>query len=217
MVDTMLLVFLVVLLPGYQMWRSRTEAARPPRSRSATYVQALIKPALLVALLAFDWLVAGRPISLLGLDWPLSRGGSIGFAIAFAILIALAAIARFRKPSSDHAVREEGAIMHPETTEEVWLFVLFAVTLGVAWELLYRGFLLWALEPHISTVGAIIVAATAYGCAHGYKSAGRFTASIASAFVFTIAYALSRSLWWLMLLHAALPLMGAWLSRSRRQ
>ena len=217
MIDTVLLVCLIVLLPGYQLWRSRTEAARPPRSRSATYVQALIKPALLVALLAIDWLVAGRPISLLGLDWPLSRGSSIGFAIAFAILIALAATARFQKPSSDRAMREEGAIMHPETTEEVWLFVLFAVTLGVAWELLYRGFLLWALEPHIGTVGAIIVAATAYGCAHGYKSAGRFTASIASAFVFTIAYALSRSLWWLMLLHAALPLMGAWLSRSRRQ
>ena len=144
MIDTMLLVCLIVLLPSYQLWRSRIKTARPPRSRSATYVQATIKPASLVALLAIDWLVADRPISLLGLDWPLSHSGSIGFAITFAVLIALAATARFQKPSSDPAMRRDAAIMEPETPEEVWLFILFAVTLGAGWEI--------AL-PRLSAVG----------------------------------------------------------------
>jgi hypothetical protein len=43
-------------------------------------------------------------------------------------------------------------------------------------------------------------------------------ASILSAFVFTVAYALTQSLWWLMVIHAGLPLtaVAAVLRQGRR-
>lgn len=62
--------------------------------------------------------------------------------------------------------------------------------IGIGWELLYRGFLLLALAPWLGTWGAVVLAAVAYGAAQGYKSPGQLTGS----------------LWWLMLLHVAMPL-----------
>jgi membrane protease YdiL (CAAX protease family) len=76
-------------------------------------------------------------------------------------------------------------------------------------QLLYRGFLMLVLTP-----GAVILAALAYGAGHGYKSRGQFAGSIVSAFLFTIGYVLTGSLWWLMLLHMGLPLFGL-ISSSR--
>jgi membrane protease YdiL (CAAX protease family) len=78
---------------------------------------------------------------------------------------------------------------------------------GVAWEVLFRGYLLWALTPRVGIVGAVFVASVAYGVAHGYKSPRQFTSSLVSALLFTIAYALTHSLWWLMLIHGGLPVM----------
>ena len=52
---------------------------------------------------------------------------------------------------------------------------------------------------------AVALAAIAYGAGHGYKNAKQFAGSIAAAFAFTIGYALTGSLWWLIVLHAAAP------------
>jgi membrane protease YdiL (CAAX protease family) len=73
----------------------------------------------------------------------------------------------------------------------------------VGWEILYRGFLLWFLSPYIGIAGAICLASFAYGLARGYQGRRQLVGSIASAFAFTVAFAITRSLWWLMLLHAA--------------
>jgi len=56
----------------------------------------------------------------------------------------------------------------------------------------------------------VTFAALAYGVSHGYKSPAQFGGSIALSFVFAIAYALTLSLWWLMLVHTAAGLFGAW-------
>ena len=46
---------------------------------------------------------------------------------------------------------------------------------------------------------------SAYGAAHGYKNPRQFAGSIAASFAFAIGYALTGSLWWLIVLHAAAP------------
>lgn len=73
------------------------------------------------------------------------------------------------------------------------------------WEILYRGFIL-LLTPNTGLPIAITISALAYGIAHGYRSPKQLIASIVSAFAFTIAYALTHSLWWLIVIHAGLPL-----------
>jgi membrane protease YdiL (CAAX protease family) len=219
MLDFLLLPCLLLLVPGWQMWRSRTEASRPPESRSARYHRAILVALALAALLAVDWLVAGRPVAALGLDWPITRAGLIGLAIAALLLIALAATAwldrRPADPERTAKTDEATAMLRPETPGELRLLLLFLPIAGLMWELLYRGYLLWALTPALGTIGAVIVAALAYGLAHGIKSPGQVGASLASALAFTIGYALTHSLWWLIVLHIGLPLLGLWLARRR--
>jgi membrane protease YdiL (CAAX protease family) len=65
------------------------------------------------------------------------------------------------------------------------------------------------LDIALAVAGAILVVATAYGLAHGLKSMPVLLGSLASALAFTIGYALTHNLWWLILLHTGLPLIGA--------
>lgn len=74
--------------------------------------------------------------------------------------------------------------------------------------MLYRGFLLAVLIPHIGALAAISSAALAYGLAHGYKSPRQLIGTVA-AFIFTIAYYLTESLWWPMLIHAGMGMLVA--------
>jgi hypothetical protein len=53
-----------------------------------------------------------------------------------------------------------------------------------------------------------VVAATAYGGAHGFRDIRQFGGSVVSALAFTMGYALTHSLWWLILIHTALPLLA---------
>ena len=57
-------------------------------------------------------------------------------------------------------------------------------------------------------MAAVCIAALTYGAAHGYKNRTQFVASVISAFVFTIAFVLTGSLWWLMLIHTAIGIAG---------
>src|SRR5471032_1066689 len=44
-----------------------------------------------------------------------------------------------------------------------------------------------------------------YGAGHGFENVKQFLGSIVAAFAFTVEYALTGSLWWLIVLHAAAP------------
>ena len=55
----------------------------------------------------------------------------------------------------------------------------------------------------------MLVAGISYGCGHGYHGARQLAASMLMALVLTAAYVLSGSLWWLIAIHVALPLMSA--------
>jgi len=87
------------------------------------------------------------------------------------------------------------------------------------WEVLYRGFLLLVLTPVIGLPLAIAASALAYGIGHGYENPKQLIGSIISAFFFTIAYAWTQSLWWLILVHVFIPLstIPAVMRAQRRQ
>ena len=54
---------------------------------------------------------------------------------------------------------DEAAALLPETRTELWLFILFSLVIGAAWEVLFRGYLIWVLEPRLTTFGAVTAAA----------------------------------------------------------
>jgi len=105
----------------------------------------------------------------------------------------------------------------PQDRDETRAYLAFTPFAGFGWEILYRGFLLWWLAPLVGIIAAVSISSLAYGLAHGWQSQAQGIGSIVSAFLFTIGYALTGSLWWLIAIHTALPLVGllaAWRART---
>lgn len=212
MLDGILAGLLIVVVPAWAMWRSlRARGATTNRMRR--YLVSGLLIAALLGLLCFDWIYAQRPPASLGLDIPLSSGGEIGLLIAGALFLVAAVAGGIKslkgKTAADRKQqRNDGNDILQRDRRELTSFLCLSLLLGGGWELLYRGFLVWFLVPLTGTVGAVCVAALAYGAAHGYQGRKQFIGSIVSAFIFTIAFVLSGSLWWLMIVHTAAAVAG---------
>ncbi len=202
--DNVLLAALLVLVPANSLWRSLAPR-KTKLPRMTRYGRTIAIVGVLLALLAADWSLTGRSLASLGLDSPPSPAGWIGLAVAIALIAGMVVMVRKGPRRGSEA---DAAALMPQSPLEKQVFILFSLMVGIGWELLYRGFLLWALTPWLTLAGAIPVAAIVYGLAHGYQSRRLFTGSLISAFFFVGGYAATGSLWWLMLLHSALPLVG---------
>jgi membrane protease YdiL (CAAX protease family) len=213
LLDGLLVACLVVVLPGYMLWRSIAGRGKPAKPKLGRYLRSGGIALTLDALVWIDWSLQRRSADALGIG-SITTPGLIGLGIGVCAVVALGlgvvVQLRFAKPETRKILDD----MLPTTSSEFVAFVAFVLVLGTSWELLYRGFLLWALTPQIGMIASVVVAASAYGVAHGYKNARTFAASLLSAFVFTIGYALTKNLWWLMVIHCSLPLMGAFAARS---
>lgn len=214
MLDHLLAILLLGVVPIRALWRSRTNqpSSKPKTTR---YLTTISMVAGLLILLTVDWLAMGRAAMALGLGTPRTTPALIGLGVAAALLAVLGLVSRRGSASARADVVQARRELLPETPSEVRLFLLFAAAVGFGWEVLYRGFLLLYLQPHIGLTGAVVTAALAYGLAHGFKGWGQFAGSIVAAFAFTIGYAMTGNLWWLILLHTALPLLGLFTGRLR--
>jgi membrane protease YdiL (CAAX protease family) len=213
MIDYILAIVLIGAVPARTLYKS-LRSERSKVNRPKVYIKSGAVILGLLVLLCYAWLHAGRAPTPLGLDIPLSERGMVGLAIAVALLVTLAIVEivrkRRRQGADDEKAKEklEKNDLLPHTRRELTLFLSFALLAGCGWELLYRGFLIWFFVPHVGTIIAVCIAALAYGLAHGYKSRMQFLGSIVSAFAFTIAFVLTGSLWWLMLIHTAAGVAG---------
>lgn len=208
--------WLVLVFPALQLWRSlRPKTQLPPLPQAASYWRSMRKVGAMLAVLAALMLIGGRGIGELGLDIPVSLFGQWGLGICALLLVGSVVGTWIWEQRLDQAGRDdyhaklEAMDGMPRTPRDLALFALLALFIGIGWELLYRGFLMLVLTPIVGTAGAVVLAALAYGIGHGYQSRGQFIGSIVSAFLFTIGYVLTGSLWWLMLLHVMLPLYAA--------
>ncbi|HEX3365488.1 CPBP family intramembrane glutamic endopeptidase [Phenylobacterium sp.] len=199
--DLVLIACLVVLVPAYQLWRSLKRRGAPKASKLRNYLRTIVMALLLMVPVLAVWIYRGRSWAALGLGLPLA--GMIGLGIA---VIGLAAMAPGMRRMKAADGRPPAALdLLPTTRTELAGFVIMSLLIGFSWEVLYRGYLLWALSPSLGTPLAVLVAAAAYGVAHGYKDVKQFAGSLVSALIFTLAYVATHSLWWLMVIHAGLP------------
>ena len=209
-------LYLVVILPGQKLWQSLQPGAEPKRSRLAAYHASMIRIVILLAILTTLMWWSGRPAAALGLALPMPAAGAWG-VIATGLLLAVMSVGGWlwerklqgEKLAQYQAKMEKASDSMPQTKQELNTFLLMTLFIGCGWELLYRGFLMMVLTPVIGAATAVALAAIAYGAAHGYQSRGQFIGSIVSAFLFTIGYVLTGSLWWLMLLHTLFPVYAA--------
>lgn len=213
MLESLLAAYLLIIMPARSLWRSMNDSATS--ARASRYWKTIAEIAALLKALALISFLGGPSMDSLGLDWPLSRAGFWGLAGALVVLAALWLASNMSSKSltGDKRAELEAKAMEndamPQTASELRMFFVTSLFVGVGWELLYRGFPLAVLIPHVGAPAAISAAALAYGLAHGYKSPGQLAGSIVAALMFTIAYYLTHSLWWLMLIHAGIGVIGA--------
>lgn len=204
--DLALTTLLVVALPGYMMARSIARRGVPDTGdRVRRYHRTIVTAALPCVMLGAIWLVDRRAAAALGLGRP-DRAGWILLGVAVALIAMLGVLAPRTKIPKNPERNATAMAMVPVGARETLWFLVFAVAVGAGWELLYRGYLLWALAPPLGVAGAVAVMALSYGVAHGYRSPRALAGSIASAVLFAAGYALSHSLWWLIVIHIGLPL-----------
>jgi membrane protease YdiL (CAAX protease family) len=151
----------------------------------------------------------GHGATALGFDLPLSAPGKWGLVFAVVLVTGLALFDYMYEKKMSGEKRAEilaklkNVQMLPRTVAELAMFCVSAVFVSAGWEILYRGFLIMALTPVAGIVVAVALSAIAYGAAHGYSNPRQFILSIISALVFTIAFVMTHSLWWLILIHTA--------------
>lgn len=201
MLSTLLGLVLLVAIPARALWRTRRD--KPSRRRIARYKATILQAVALLCVLAVVTYFEDLSAAALGLDVNLGTKGTIGLGIAIVICFGLIMSIVMTK-ATKHA-SDAGDLM-PEDRREISYFVGMALVIGFAWEVLYRGFLLWWLAPLVGVAGAVLLSGISYGLAHGWKDNRQGIGSIASALLFATAYALTGSLWWLILIHTALPL-----------
>ena len=208
--DVLMLVLLVAVMPIRAMLNSfgQRKIAVRAENRLTRYRRSIAIALALTGALAFIWARNSRPIKDLGFDVPLSSSGIIGLILAVVILGALAATSAMSAKRENLEKLELASRTMPRTRKERAWFVILGLVLGFAWELLYRGYLLWLLTPQLGTGVAVSIAAISYGLAHGYENGKQIISSIAAAFAFTVAFALTQSIWWLILIHSTLPIIG---------
>lgn len=215
MLNNLLAVFLLFIFPSLNLWISlRPKKDKPPRALLRRYWSMSWQSLALLAVLWVGSAQSGYALRDLGFDIPLSHTGAwaLGFAVLLLTgLLVAGHIIEHRKTPEARAKSEneilDSPMPWPRNTTEVLAFATSMFIMTAGWEVLYRGFLLLLLTPIIGLPLAVVASALAYGIGHGYKNPKQFLASIISAFVFTIAYAWTHSLWWLILIHVGLPLL----------
>lgn len=209
-----LALLLVVALPWRALRASRS--GKPARSRARRYIETIAEIVALLLGLAVVATLNGAGAADFGLAWPPPRAGLVGVLIAALLIAGLVGATLFLKPRRGSAREDEAMRQLPQGRDELLAYLAFTPFAGFGWEILYRGFLLWWLTPLVGIAGAVVIASLAYGLAHGWKSRADGLGSLVSAFLFTIGFAVTGSLWWLIAIHTALPLVGLLAGRRAR-
>ncbi len=214
-----LMAFLLVPLPVFIHWQTRTSAAQAQTApRSALYLSSAL---LLWALAAITAAVAAR--SRMG-------GAALGLVALPPAKLALWTVVTLGAGLAVFVLRrllgleETGLLRHliPVTGLEKLGFAALSLTAGFAEELVYRGFLLWALTHATGSVTlAVVVSSALFGIMHAYQDvAGAARAAVVGAILAAPVVA-TGSLVPAMLAHAGMDLvsglvLAAWLVRSER-
>lgn len=213
LLDIIFTLYLLVYFPLDGIRRSRSKKSPQPQLpvlqsywRQGRYVLILLAVLMLVS-----W-SGHHSASQLGLDVPPSIAGTWGLAIVTVLLMTLHVLGKRSeaKMTPEERVKQEAKVRElpfsmPRTRVEIAAYFITMIGMTATWELLFRGYLLLVLTPFTGLPLAIVLAAVAYGAGHGVENVKQFFGSIVASFAFTIGYALTGSLWWLIVLHAAAP------------
>ena len=177
-----LFAVLVTLFEGFVYWpRFRASVATGvPGARVRGYRRIIAGEWLFAIACLGIWLGAGRPLAGLRLTtpsgWPLAAG--VGIIVVMGLLIAQQRRAVARMDDAQRAALRpklgELSYLLPHSPDEAAWFTALSVTAGICEELLYRGYLVWVLQPWLGTMGAMAASIVLFGLGHGYQGKKHF-------------------------------------------
>ncbi|MBI5169877.1 MAG: CPBP family intramembrane metalloprotease [Candidatus Eisenbacteria bacterium] len=214
--DILLLVLILVGLPLRAWFAMRALRAAPaaelPSLRRRLWTRAILSQWLLVAGVLALWVWQRRwwtALNVVARIGPMEIGMLIGIAF-LAILLHRQRAELDRQPEVVSKLRArlmpvEGLM--PDTRAEWPHFAALAVTAGVCEELLFRGFVTWALTHVLPSYEiAAFAQAALFGLAHAYQGPrGVWTTGMVGVFL-TVVVHLTGTLWVAMLIHALMDL-----------
>lgn len=173
-----LVAYLALVLPvaGRSRYRSLQQTTQTgPGLRMTAYRSSITRQWLMVALALGVLLVAGIPLTDVGLAPEVRFLSDLapGLGLLVALATGLALLLR-QWPAARRRVLRPVAALLPRTTTERRVFAAVAVTAGVTEEIVFRGFLLVYLTevvPQMSIGAAMVVSSVLFGLAHTYQGA----------------------------------------------
>jgi len=168
---------------------------------------------LAAVFVAGRWWVLGRPWTALWLGpprgWRLLAGILAVLAGAALWLSQTRALARLGAERRAALRQRSGHLfaLVPHTTAEYRWFFGLSVTAGICEELLFRGFLVWLLQPSIGLGWAAAVSVIVFGAAHAYQGKAVVRPTLGGVALQGIAL-LTRSILPGILVHAMLDVMS---------
>jgi membrane protease YdiL (CAAX protease family) len=214
-----LVVFGVAIALLARLAISSSRIGRTPRSERNVmrkYYVTTANAALTSALVLFAWYSSGRPFSALGLDLPIGIPGRIGFGLD-AVLVCYFAYKillenQYAERNASMQQRLDALHIMPQTRAEFLFWPVMALVASPFEELLFRGFLIWFFASLVGLWGAVLLSSALFGLAHAYQGWRGILRTGLIGLGFGAAYALTQSLWWLMVAHIVLNLYGGLLA-----
>jgi len=203
------------------LWRAFVRVSRvdPDKARQQWWLRGAVLMWAATASVLWLWLGTGVPLSAVGLGAP--EGWRLwvplSATIAFVALQTSVAVKVARLSSPNDKLRAQlgsVAAISPHKASELPAFFCVSLTAGFCEELLFRGFLVWVLQPLFGLWLAVALSALLFGVAHAYQGLTGVIRTGLFGLVFTAIVLLTRSLWPAIVLHAVVDAMGgvlAWL------
>lgn len=157
-------------------------------------------------LLGILWLT-DRTVATIGLTFSYSMGELIGLGVILILaIIAAWNISGLRTNAESRATlaKEFQPVSYylPQTKGELaWFNLGVSTTAGFCEELIFRGYLLWLLTPHVGLIGAIAISSALFGLNHIYQGWAGVLKTGIMGLIFALVFWATGSLWAAILLH----------------
>jgi len=209
------------LIEYFWLWprHVRAVAAGMPGARSRTYARALVEQWALAAAVGALTVAFARSPASLGLrvpgGWRLGLGVSL--PLMYLALIVFQGRALAARPEAQARLRQKLEPLRallPHTPAEFRLFVSLCFTAGICEELLFRGYLVWVLQPWLGLWTAAGVSMVVFGLAHAYQGLEFGVRAFAAGAVMGVLALATGSILPGMALHALVDLGSGWITYS---
>lgn len=191
-----------------------------PRARLRAYRTTAIQEWSFTLLLVLAWGLSGRSWGSLGFALPgdLRFGTAAGLVGLCVLGLALQSRVVARSEAARAQVREQiGPVEYllPAERRELQRFMALSLTAGICEEVVYRGYVMAVLNAFGGAALAVVGSTLLFALGHVYQ--GRGVAKVAVVgLVAALLYLLGRSLWPVIVLHAALDAFAGWTTWQAR-